>query len=164
VSWRGCSLEGSSSSSRWRYWRPQTRLARRFLTLSSGHRFAEYYGEAGESNELEITYQARTMTMTDAGSLIAGGSGCAQVSNHEVTCSPVDQAAFFLADRNDKAALLGVVTLKVFGGTEDDVLTLCRASRGRRRRVRRRYSCRRRRRSSIFGTIGTTASWPYTCR
>jgi hypothetical protein len=38
--------------------------------VENGIGSGEYHAEAGESNELEITSLARTMTITDAGSLM----------------------------------------------------------------------------------------------
>jgi Ca2+-binding RTX toxin-like protein len=92
----------------------------------------EYYAAQGEANDLEIvSADDRTMTIMDAGESIFAGDGCVQVDAHQVTCSPVDSATFFLADLEDTAAVAGgTVRLTIIGGSEDDDLTVCAACRG----------------------------------
>jgi Ca2+-binding RTX toxin-like protein len=92
----------------------------------------EYYAAPGKANDLEIvSADDRTMTITDAGEMILAGDGCLQVDPHQVTCSPVDSATFFLADLGDTAAVVGgTVRVTIIGGSEDDDLGVCAACRG----------------------------------
>jgi Ca2+-binding RTX toxin-like protein len=100
--------------------------------LEDGLGSLEYYAEAGEANDLMITNAARTMTITDAGAVIVPGLGCTAVSDHKVSCSPVDRAAFFLADLDDKAAVSGgTLAVDILGGGDADSLRLCANCGGR---------------------------------
>jgi Ca2+-binding RTX toxin-like protein len=90
--------------------------------------FAVYVAAPGEVNALEASLSSGTATFTDLGAVITAGVGCVQVSDHEVTCSPVDDLSISVGDMND----IVTVTAGAFGdfgrarGEDgDDQLTVC---------------------------------------
>jgi Ca2+-binding RTX toxin-like protein len=103
------------------------------VVIENGIGQLAYYAGSAEANDVQIANSARTMTITDAGATISAGSGCVQVSDHEVSCFPVDRADFVLADLGDKATLTEgdfELRLHLLGGSEADELSLCAGCHG----------------------------------
>jgi Ca2+-binding RTX toxin-like protein len=100
--------------------------------VENGIGLLEYSAGAGEANDLTIvSFDDRSMTITDLGANIAPGDGCTPVDAHQVTCSPVDRADFYLLDGNDHADVTGrPAKVAIVGGAENDVLSLCPDCRG----------------------------------
>jgi Ca2+-binding RTX toxin-like protein len=90
-----------------------------------------YRAAPGETNVVEIG-EATGANIVDTGAVIEAGTGCTQVSDHEVDCvGPLPfgiQAAHIrLRDRRDTASFLfqDSVPFSFYGQQGDDTLTLC---------------------------------------
>jgi Ca2+-binding RTX toxin-like protein len=91
-----------------------------------------FTASAGEANDVQLSESAGTITITDSGAVISPGAGCAQVSDHEATCTGANQADVYLGDLDDTAAssLVQPVAQFFFGEGGGDHLTLCALCRG----------------------------------
>jgi Ca2+-binding RTX toxin-like protein len=86
-----------------------------------------YRAAPGEVNDVQITEPGNGVTIVDTGGVISAGSGCSQVSDHEVTCSGAQAADIDLGDLGDTASLVvqDSVVFSLFGEEGSDVLTFC---------------------------------------
>jgi len=83
----------------------------------------------GEANNVDLRDGSGQTTVTDSGSIIQAGNGCAQVTPHEATCTlpggfgPQD-VAMTLGDRSDaaRAFKLGNGSIAIDGGTGADTI------------------------------------------
>jgi hypothetical protein len=100
-----------------------------FVRASNG--LLVYRAAPGETNVVEIG-EATGANIVDRGAVITAGTGCTQVSDHEVHCvgpSPfgIQAAQIRLRDRRDTASFLfqDSVPFSFYGQEGDDTLTLC---------------------------------------
>jgi hypothetical protein len=84
----------------------------------------------GEANNVDLSDSGGQTTVTDSGSIIQAGNGCAQVSPHEATCTlpggfGAQDVAMTLGDRNDAASAfkLGNGSIAIDGGTGVDTIS-----------------------------------------
>jgi Ca2+-binding RTX toxin-like protein len=96
-------------------------------TASVEDHLLEYVAAPGEVNAVDISEQGQIVTIVDAGAVITPGTGCSQVSDHEVTCLDVGEAGIFLSDLGDEASLLlqESVSFGFYGQEGNDDLSLC---------------------------------------
>jgi hypothetical protein len=101
-------------------------------TASVEDQLLEYVAAPGEVNAVDVSEQGQIVTIVDAGAVITAGTGCSQVSDHEVTCSDVLEAGVFLSDLGDVASLLvqELVSFGFYGQEGNDDLSLCSECRG----------------------------------
>lgn len=83
-------------------------------------------GSAGEANQVEFTQLDKAVTVIDSGAVIVAGSGCVQVTAHEVHCGRVrNRSVLLLADGDDTLSFKGATSPTgdvVRGGDGNDTI------------------------------------------
>jgi Ca2+-binding RTX toxin-like protein len=102
----------------------QASTAKVVFPSDSGSAFS-YIAAPGETNQVEVSLLAGTVTIRDTGASITAGDGCVSVDAHEVTCAVGihDQLGVALDDLGDSLTLEGDgVDWDVRGGDGADTL------------------------------------------
>jgi hypothetical protein len=91
--------------------------------VDSYHHTLVYSAAGGERNNLSVSASGGTYKLTDSGATITPGSGCAKVTNNQVTCSGyIGYVGVGTSDMDDTVTVAGAISTWIDGGSGNDTL------------------------------------------
>ena len=84
----------------------------------------DYAAAPGEANTLAASASGTTVTLSDDGATIVPGAGCSAISAHRATCAAgsFPTLSADLGDGPDRAAVTGLLSTVIDGGSGNDIL------------------------------------------